>query len=77
MTKIQIAILCCLLTLGFSFCAKGEEDPVPEVEGEQILIPQIVGEWWQVAGNPMDHKYATPRQEPIDFAVWQAADGTW
>lgn len=42
-----------------------------------IPVPQIDGPWWQVAGNPMDHKYATARQEPVDFAVWQAADGTW
>ena len=28
---------------------------------ESIMVPQIEGEWWQVAGNPMDHKYATER----------------
>ncbi|MFC1794530.1 hypothetical protein ACFL3Q_13185 [Planctomycetota bacterium] len=44
---------------------------------ESVMIPQIDGKWWQVSGNPMDHKYATERQEPVDFAVWQAADGTW
>ncbi len=44
---------------------------------ESILAPQIDGEWWQVAGNPMDHKYSIERQEPVDFAIWQAADGTW
>jgi hypothetical protein len=44
---------------------------------ESTLMPQIEGQWWQVAGNPMDNKYATERQEPVDFAVWQAADGTW
>ena len=44
---------------------------------ESILKPQIDGEWWQVAGNPMDHKYANENQEPVDFAIWQAADGTW
>ena len=44
---------------------------------ESIPVPQIEGQWWQVAGNPMEHKYATERQEPVDFAVWQAADGTW
>ncbi|UCG57605.1 MAG: hypothetical protein JSU70_22405 [Phycisphaerales bacterium] len=44
---------------------------------EHVLVPQIGGPWWQVAGNPMDHKHATERQEPVDFAVWQAADGTW
>jgi len=43
----------------------------------EVSVPQIEGPWWQVAGNPMDHKYATQRQEPVDFAVWQAADGTW
>jgi hypothetical protein len=46
-------------------------------ETRQALIPQIDGRWWQVADNPMGHKYATERQEPVDFAVWQAADGTW
>lgn len=40
-------------------------------------VPQIDGPWWPVAGNPMNHPYATDRQEPVDFAVWQAADGTW
>jgi len=42
-----------------------------------VPVPQIDGPWWQVAGNPMDHKYATQKQEAVDFAVWQAADGTW
>ena len=46
-------------------------------KSKQVLIPQIDGQWWQVVGSPMDHKYATERQEPVDFAVWQAADGTW
>jgi len=44
---------------------------------KQVFMPQIEGKWWQVTGNPMDHKYATKRQEPVDFAVWQASDGTW
>jgi len=44
---------------------------------EQTLVPQIEGQWWQVAGNPMDHKYSNDRQEPVDFGVWQAADGSW
>lgn len=44
---------------------------------ERVLAPVIDGSWWQVAGSPMDHKYVTERQQPVDFAVWQAADGTW
>jgi hypothetical protein len=46
-------------------------------EKDGLPAPRIVGPWWQVAGNPTDHKYATDRQEVVDFAVWQAADGTW
>jgi len=46
-------------------------------EKKTLLVPVIDGDWWEVTGNPMDHKYATERQEPVDFAVWQAADGTW
>ncbi|MDT8300745.1 MAG: hypothetical protein RQ760_04615 [Sedimentisphaerales bacterium] len=55
----------------FSITIYGNEDSDPD------LVPRISGQWWQVAGNPMDHKYATERQQPVDFAVWQAADDTW
>lgn len=40
-------------------------------------MPYIDGEWWQVAGNPDLGEYTTDRQQPVDFALWQAADGTW
>lgn len=42
-----------------------------------VKIPVVVGEWWPITNNPMDHQYATEKQEPVDFAVWQAADSTW
>jgi len=38
---------------------------------------RIASKWWQVAGNPDLGAYSTPKQQPVDFAVWQAADGTW
>lgn len=44
---------------------------------EALLVPEIEGEWWTVAGDPDVHPYTTPDQQPVDFAVWQAADGTW
>jgi hypothetical protein len=44
---------------------------------ESILIPQIDGDWWQVAGDPDLGKYTNAKQQPVDFAIWQAADGTW
>ncbi|MHC4735132.1 MAG: hypothetical protein ACYTDW_11845, partial [Planctomycetota bacterium] len=42
-----------------------------------VLRPQIKGPWWQVAGNPDLGEFTSPRQQPVDFAIWQAKDGTW
>lgn len=33
--------------------------------------------WWQIAGNPDLGELSGDRQEPVDFGIWQAADGTW
>lgn len=65
----RLAILACTLMLG-TIAHAGEK-------ARQVLMPEIEASWWQVADNPMNHKYATERQEPVDFAIWQAADGTW
>ncbi len=67
--RYRLILLVCISVM--SLAAQAREKP------KQVLIPQIDGKWWQVAGNPMDHRYATQRQEPVDFAIWQAADGTW
>jgi hypothetical protein len=40
-------------------------------------MPRIAGDWWSIAGNPELGEYQSDRQEPVDFAIWQAADGTW
>jgi hypothetical protein len=44
---------------------------------EEMLVPVIDGDWWQVAGDPDLGAYTRPEQQPVDFGVWQAADGTW
>ncbi len=44
---------------------------------DEALVPVIDGDWWQVAGNPDLGEYTSEKQQPVDFAVWQAADGTW
>jgi hypothetical protein len=47
------------------------------VHSAPIMMPVIDGEWWTVAGDPnLDH-YTDPKQQPVDFAIWQANDGTW
>ena len=39
--------------------------------------PTISSDWWQIAGNPDLGAYSTSEQQPVDFGIWQAADGTW
>src|SRR3954466_15497618 len=39
--------------------------------------PEIDGEWWQIARNPDLGPLSSPTQEPVDFAIWRAADGAW
>ena len=39
--------------------------------------PHIEGDWWPIAGNPDLGEYTSDKQQPVDFGVWQAADGTW
>jgi len=44
---------------------------------EQAYRPVIDGPWWQVAGDPDLGEYTREKQQPVDFGVWQASDGTW
>jgi hypothetical protein len=42
-----------------------------------VLAPHIDGDWWTVAHNPDLGDFTDPGQQPVDFGVWQAADGAW
>lgn len=44
---------------------------------QEKQVPTIEGDWWQVAGNPDLGELTSEKQEPVDFGIWQAADGTW
>ncbi len=44
---------------------------------ENTLIPEVDGDWWSIAGNPDLGRYNREGQQPLDFAIWQAADQTW
>jgi len=56
------------LFLSTAWCAADSND---------IYIPVIESDWRQVSGNPDLGKLSNPNQQPVDFAVWQAEDGTW
>lgn len=40
-------------------------------------VPFIDGDWWTIAGQPDLGELASPRQQPVDFTIWPARDGTW
>jgi len=49
----------------------------PAVAESQQLAPQVDGAWWTVAGDPDLGDLGDSKQQPVDFSIWQAADGTW
>ncbi len=66
-----------LATLGTAaFGGLGEARPVRSV-APAPFVPEIEGDFWTVAGNPDLGAFSSPGQQPVDFAVWQAADGSW
>lgn len=44
---------------------------------DDALVPKLDGQAWTVAGDPDLGKHSDPKQQPVDFGIWQAADGTW
>lgn len=56
------------LCLFLSLAGRAQQKP--------ILIPHIASDWWQIAGNPDLGEYTGEGQQPVDFGIWQAADGT-
>ncbi len=48
-----------------------------QVASAASLRPEIDGAWWTVATDPDLGELASHAQQPVDFAIWQAADGTW
>jgi hypothetical protein len=60
--------------------AQSEPSPGPQALGAirpTRPVPRIDGDWWRIAGNPDLGTFTGERQQPVDFAVWQAGDGTW
>lgn len=40
-------------------------------------MPRLTAGPWRVAGNPDLGPLTRSEQEPVDFAIWQARDGSW
>ena len=46
-------------------------------EVEYVYVPKITSDWWPIANNPDIGTCTSKKQQPVDFGIWQAADGTW
>ena len=65
-------------TLGFNLSTTVRiAGGAPAPAGTGALVPRIEEPWWTVAGDPDLGGLTDPKQQPVDFGVWQAADGTW
>lgn len=67
MTVKQNCLLTALFLITFGLNAQSKKVPVPVLDGD----------WWQIATTPDLGKYNTDSQQPVDFGIWKAADGTW
>ena len=61
------AIICLFIATG----------AIPLRAADKPSAPRVVGDWWQVAGDPDLGPLSSPKQQPVDFGVWQANDGSW
>lgn len=66
----RLLILILLLNFGCS-------DTTTNSDAISSRVPEIEGEWWQVTGNPDLGMLTSADQQPVDFGIWQAKDGSW
>jgi len=75
-SKHKAIITALFLSIIFKGCS-GTQTAGESSLDKPMLIPEIEGQWWQVAGNPDLGELTSQKQQPVDFGIWQAADGTW
>ena len=75
MARVTMILVAGLVAVTAARTASGES--VPAKEETAVWMPAIDGSWWTVAGDPDIGPLTDPKQQPVDFSVWQAADGTW
>ena len=42
-----------------------------------VYVPEIDSEWWNISDNPDLGTYTSQGQQPVDFGIWEASDGTY
>ncbi len=64
---------CVLVALACVGC--DDDVPATPLTLESLVVPALDGEPWTVASTPDLGVLNGPNEQPVDFAVWQAADG--
>ncbi len=75
MLPFTIRILNIIFIWIFFSCGKQSNDSINE--SSHCYVPAIDGTWWQVTGNPDLGELSSKEQQPVDFGIWEAADGKW
>lgn len=70
----RIIFALAMTTLLFSCADQASKDEKPSYD---VYKPVIEGEWWSINSQPDLGEYTTEKQQPVDFGVWKAKDGTW
>ena len=68
--RLSIAATICVLAIATCRLADAAQPAT------RPLMPRI-GPWVRIASNPDLGPLTSPKQQPVDFAIWQAANGTW
>jgi hypothetical protein len=68
------------LALGLlSACPPAGQSRSPDVAAAlpAPAVPVLAEPAWRIASNPDMGAWSDPGAQPVDFSIWQAADGTW
>jgi len=71
MKLFPTSMMAVLIIFAFADLARGATAAAPPVE------PRLAGDWWTIAADPDLGTLTTPDQQPVDFGIWRAVDGTW
>jgi hypothetical protein len=62
-----------VITVAFAFASAVRAGEM----NKSVSKPRLVGDWWRIADNPDLGDLFSTNQQPVDFGVWQASDGSW
>lgn len=77
MMKLSKRLICNLLIFIFVSFFYGNVSAQELLNIDRVLTPVIDGDWWEIASTPDLGKYNSPNQQPVDFGIWKAEDGSW